>query len=92
MLLMKNCRGFIVGLVMVFAGFVHASDPQTVNVNTADAETIALVLEGVGESKAAAIVAYREKNGEFVSATDLTMVKGIGDSTVGKNTERILLK
>lgn len=91
----KDSKGFIVGLAMVFAvfaGFSQASEPLTVNINTADAATIAQVLDGVGESKAAAIVEYREKHGEFVSASDLTQVKGIGGSTVGKNTERIVLK
>ena len=41
---------------------------------TADAETIARVLVGVGQTKAEAIVAYREENGRFEDLEDLTRV------------------
>lgn len=53
-----------------------------VNVNTADAKTLAKELNGIGLSKAEAIVAHREKNGPFKSADDLARVKGIGAKTV----------
>jgi len=56
-----------------------------VNVNTADAETIAAELNGVGLSKAKAIVEYRTKHGPFRSVDDLSLVKGIGERTVDKN-------
>jgi competence protein ComEA len=62
-----------------------------VNVNTADAETIAQALDGVGLSKAKAIVAYREEHGPFKSADDLTQVKGIGAATLQRNHDAILL-
>jgi competence protein ComEA len=55
-----------------------------VNVNTADAKTIAKELSGIGLSKAQAIVAHREKNGPFKSAEDLAKVQGIGAKTVEK--------
>ena len=56
-----------------------------VNVNTADAATIAAELKGVGLSKAKAIVEYRKKHGPFRSAEDLTLVKGIGERTLDLN-------
>lgn len=56
-----------------------------VNINTADAETIAAELNGVGLSKAKAIVEYRSKHGPFRSVDDLSLVKGIGERTVDKN-------
>ena len=56
-----------------------------VNVNTADAATIAAELKGVGLSKAKAIVEYRKKHGPFRSAEDLTLVKGIGERTLELN-------
>lgn len=56
-----------------------------VNVNTADAKTLARELEGVGKAKADAIVAYREKNGPFKSADDLVKVKGLGKKLVDQN-------
>ena len=62
-----------------------------VNVNTADAETISESLEGVGLSKARAIVEYRQKHGPFKSANDLSLVKGIGARTVELNRENILV-
>ena len=63
-----------------------------VNVNRADAETIAAELKGVGLSKARAIVDYREKNGAFRNVDDLANVKGIGLKTVEANRKYILLE
>jgi len=56
-----------------------------VNINTADAETIAAELKGVGLNKAKAIVEYRRKHGPFRSPEDLSLVKGIGERTVELN-------
>ncbi|MFQ5982452.1 MAG: ComEA family DNA-binding protein, partial [Woeseiaceae bacterium] len=56
-----------------------------VNINTADAETISAELQGVGLSKAMAIVDYRKAHGPFKSVDDLTLVKGIGERTVEIN-------
>ncbi len=63
-----------------------------VNINTADAETISAELQGVGLSKAHAIVNYRKAHGPFKSVDDLTLVKGIGERTVEINRAYILLK
>jgi len=56
-----------------------------VNVNTADARTLARELQGIGMAKAAAIVSHREKNGPFRSADDLVKVKGLGKKLVEQN-------
>ena len=56
-----------------------------VDINTASAEQLSESLQGVGPSKAAAIVAYREQNGPFRGPEDLTKVKGIGPSLLEKN-------
>ena len=56
-----------------------------VNVNTADAGTIAEELNGVGTKKAQAKADYRETNGCFKTIESLTEVKGIGVRTVEKN-------
>ncbi|MFI3137961.1 MAG: helix-hairpin-helix domain-containing protein [Methylococcaceae bacterium] len=61
-----------------------------VNINTADAATIADALHGVGMVKAQEIVAYRQANGAFKSLEDLGNVKGIGDKTLTKNQADIL--
>ena len=62
-----------------------------VNINTADAETISAELQGVGITKAIAIVEYREANGPFKTVDALAQVKGIGERTVEINRENILL-
>lgn len=56
-----------------------------VDVNTADAKTLAKELDGIGMSKAQAIVDYRKANGPFKSADDLARVKGVGKKTVDRN-------
>ncbi|MCY3813489.1 MAG: ComEA family DNA-binding protein [Gammaproteobacteria bacterium] len=65
--------------------------PMQVNINTADAETIASVLSGVGLKKAQAIVEHRENHGRFDAATDLAKVKGIGEATVTRNEAKIVV-
>ena len=69
-----------------------AASAGPVNVNTADAETISAELQGIGMSKAQAIVAYRDEHGPFKSRADLTAVKGIGARTVEINRDNILLQ
>ena len=56
-----------------------------VNVNTADAKTLARELQGVGMAKAEAIVSHREKNGPFKSADDLVKVRGLGKKLIEQN-------
>jgi len=60
-----------------------------VNINKADAETIAHSLNGIGLKKAEAIVRYRKENGAFKTRDDLINVKGIGEKTVKKNSKDI---
>jgi competence protein ComEA len=56
-----------------------------VDVNTADAKTLARELQGIGMAKAEAIVSYREKNGPFKTADDLAKVKGLGKKLIDQN-------
>ncbi|MBL8267578.1 ComEA family DNA-binding protein [Steroidobacter sp.] len=60
-----------------------------VDINTADAATIAKELQGIGLSKAQDIVAYRDKNGAFKNAEDLRKIKGIGAKTLERNRANI---
>ena len=63
-----------------------------VNINTASASEIADALNGIGMSKAQAIVEYRETYGEFGSADEVVFVRGIGNSTYERNKDDILVK
>lgn len=78
-------------LLLVAALFSTNAFATPVNINTADAKTIAASLAGVGIKKAEAIVADRTKNGAFKSADDLKRVSGIGEKTVATNKADILL-
>lgn len=51
-----------------------------VNINTADSKML-MSLQGIGEAKATAIIAYQEENGLFTSKEDIKKVSGIGDAT-----------
>ncbi len=62
-----------------------------VNVNTADAATIAAELSGIGLVRAQAIVEYREANGPFASIDDLLEVSGIGPRVLEINRADIRL-
>lgn len=54
-----------------------------ININSADTREL-IKLSGIGEVKAAAIVAYREEHGAFSSVEELLNVKGIGEKTLEK--------
>jgi competence protein ComEA len=56
-----------------------------VDINSADAATLAKELKGVGDTKAAAIVEYRRAHGAFKTLDDLALVKGIGQKLVDRN-------
>ena len=62
---------------------------EQVNINHADANTIARVLDGVGMSRAEAIVNFREEYGDFADVEDLLLVRGLGEVTLRNNQDRI---
>jgi competence protein ComEA len=62
---------------------------EPVNINTADAATLARELKGVGEARAQAIVEHRARHGAFRSADELALVKGIGQKVVEQNRANI---
>ena len=69
---------------------ITAASP--VNINTAQATEIADALNGIGLSKAQAIVDYRAAYGNFSQADEIVFVRGIGESTYEKNKKDILVK
>ena len=62
-----------------------------ININTADAPTLARELKGIGLKRAQAIVDYRAKNGPFKSPDELGLVKGIGKQAIDRNRAEIRL-
>jgi len=63
-----------------------------VNINAADAQSLAAGLKGVGQSRADDIVRYRETYGPFTSVDELAEVKGVGKSTIEKNRHVLTLE
>lgn len=65
------------------------ADP--VDINTADVSILAGAIDGVGEKKAATIIAYRDAHGPFNSVDELSKVKGIGALTVDRNRHNLMV-
>lgn len=65
-----------------------AMTESLLNLNTASLEQL-MALPGIGKSKAAAIINYRESEGPFSSVDELTRVKGIGVKMLAKLTGSI---
>jgi comEA protein len=61
---------------------------ELININTATAQEL-IALPGIGKTKAAAIVAYREEHGKFKTVDELTDVPGIGDSILAQVIQKI---
>ena len=72
--------------MLLFVSFMFAS----VNINSANQKDFAS-LNGIGDKKAVAIVAFRKANGCFKSIDDLVKVKGIGQKIIDKNRDNLTL-
>ena len=77
--MLKLIRSLIAASFLAVISLSHAAQ---VDINTADAATLAQNLSGIGASKAQAIVDYRTANGRFKSIDDLVNVQGIGLKTL----------
>lgn len=83
MKLYRSIRQTLFAVVLLSVASAVQATP--VNVNTANAKTIAKSLSGIGLTKAKAIVVYRKQHGPFRSADDLVKVKGIGKILLERN-------
>lgn len=61
-----------------------------VNINTADESGLA-TLSGIGDTRAKAIIAYREENGPFATIEDIMNVSGIKEGTFEKIKDDIVV-
>ncbi len=90
---MKNIKNVFNALaltaMLAFSGAAFSYNAQEVNINTADAQSIAENLNGIGLKKAQAIVVWRTEHGNFTDISSIDQVKGIGQKTVEKNKEFI---
>lgn len=59
------------------------SNGEKVNINTAD-EAGLMTIPGIGESRAKAIIAYREENGKFQSVEEIMKIDGIKEKMFEK--------
>ena len=59
------------------------SSSNLININTASVVEL-MSLDGIGESKAKAIIEYRDTNGDFKNILDIKNVSGIGESIYEK--------
>ena len=97
LLAMLLCLGLAPGLVLADRtteppAVAAAAQAQLVNINTADAATLAAGLRGVGVSRAEDIIRYRETYGPFGAVEELADVKGIGQATLDNNRAVITLE
>ena len=83
----SSIKGMTVLMALLLAPQALLAGP--VNINTANAETLAAELVGIGPALAAAIVRDREENGPYKSADELKRVRGVGDSIIANNRENI---
>lgn len=67
------------------------ANASLVNINTASKEVLC-TLPGIGESKAADIIAYREEQGAFSCKEDIMKVDGIKESLFAKIEELIIVE
>lgn len=82
-----------IALIVGFQGLgtVQAQGEDTpVNINTADATTL-MMLTGIGEAKAKAIIEYRQEQ-PFETIEDIMNVSGIGEKTFEDNRHRIIVE
>ena len=68
-------------VTLTLDGPTPSPEQEKVDINTATLEEL-MALPGIGEKRAADIIAEREENGPFRFPEDLTRVSGIGETTV----------
>ena len=68
-----------------------ALSEEKVNINTAGLEEL-MTLKGVGESRARAIIEYREQQGSFETPEDIMNISGIKEGVFSKIKDQIAVR
>lgn len=85
----KSC---LAALLMTSSLCAFSATPYTtININQASIQQLTK-LKGIGQSKAQAIVTYRNKHGAFKSLEAITAVKGIGPKLLMNDKKMMRLK
>lgn len=84
----NSVEAVIISTTQNFTEETNTENNESVNINTASSEELC-TLDGIGETKAAAIIEYRETNGNFRSAEEIMQVSGISETIFKKNIDRI---
>ncbi len=87
---MNTIKSFL--LIILLSLPLIGFSAETININTADKETLISAIKGVGEKKAEAIIAYRETNGDFKSVDELSNIKGIDIGIIEKNRDNLTVE
>ncbi|WP_019027483.1 ComEA family DNA-binding protein [Colwellia piezophila] len=67
---------------------VQVTKQAVVNLNKSSVDQL-VTLKGIGETKAQAIIAYRQQFGGFKSINELSKVRGIGEKIIKENQARL---
>src|ERR1043166_5913576 len=86
---MRSISSLLLSAGLVLCSLTANAGP--VDINTADASTLAKELNGVGPARAQAIVAYRTEHGPFKSVDDLRLIKNIPQKLIDNNRELLRL-
>lgn len=79
----ENFLKLLIALILSWVALTVHAGP--VNINTANIESLAKNIKGIGVKKAQAIVQYRKTHGSFKRVEDIVRVKGIGQKLLEKN-------
>ena len=86
----KQCAATPAQALAQIRGQSTQAKSALINPNTASLAEL-MSLPGVGQTKARAIIAYRQQVGTFSSLDEITQVSGIGNKTYAKFKDRLTL-
>ena len=86
---MDILRKLALSFVLTLPLICYAGD--AVDINAADQQTL-MTIKGIGEKRAAAIIAYRDQHGRFKSVDELIDVQGISESLFEKSRDSFVVK